>query len=456
LKFTSPDESQGSFFGCVERLNPATSAARLIHHMKNYSRRIFLKTSALVGAAATLPRLTSLNAQSANNRVRVAVVGVNGRGMNHVSAFSHLPGVEIAYICDVDTRALAKGLAGVEQAGGKAKGVSDFRKIFDDKSVDALSFAVPNHWHAPATILACAAGKHVYVEKPGSQNPHESELMVAAMKKHKRIVQQGTQRRSWTWVQEAIERIHKGDIGNVRFARTWYNNARGTIGTGKHVPVPDWLDYSMWQGPAPERPFVDNLVHYQWHWRWHWGNGEIGNNGIHFLDVARWGLQVDHPKRATCTGGRYHFKDDQETPDTAIATFDFGDKGITFDSQSCDPHGTENSQAGIMFYGDKGTLVIGSASYKIYDGKNKQIDERKNTSGDKQHFGNFIDCVRSGQKPNADIEECQKSTMLCHLANIAYRTGHAVDFDPVKKIVGDKEAMKLWKREYRHGWEPKV
>jgi len=422
--------------------------------MQNCSRRDFLKTSAVLGAATTLPLLPSVRAQSPNNKLRVAVVGVNGRGMSHVGAFLKMPDVEIAYICDVDTRALAKGL---EHAGGKAKGVSDFRRILDDKSIDALSFAVPNHWHAPATIMSCSAGKHVYIEKPGSHDPFEAEMIVAAARKFNRVVQQGTQRRSWPWIQEAIKRIHAGEIGNVRFARTWYNNSRGSIGAGKPVAVPEWLDYNMWQGPAPEQPFVDNLVHYNWHWRWHYGNGEIGNNGIHVLDVARWGLGVGFPKRISCTGGRYHFKDDQQTPDTAIATFDFGDKGVTFDSHSCDPHGFENATFGIMFYGDKGTLVIGNSSYKIYDPYNKQIEEKKGGGGEKGHFANFVDCVRTGKRPNADIGECQKSTMLCHLANIAYRTGHTINFDgATRKIVADPDADRLWKREYRVGWEPKV
>lgn len=424
--------------------------------MQNYSRRDFLKTSAAAGAAASLSFAPSTRAQSPNNKVRIAVVGVNNRGMTHLSAFSKSSGVEIAYICDVDSRALAKALAAAEHAGGKPKGVSDFRKILDDKSVDAVSFAIPNHWHTPATILACAAGKHVYVEKPGSHDPNESELIVAAARKYKRIVQQGTQRRSWPWVQEAIRRIHSGEFGEVRFARTWYNNSRLSIGKGKPVPVPDWLDYNLWQGPAPERLFVDNLVHYNWHWRWHYGNGEIGNNGIHVLDVARWGLGVDYPRRVSCTGGRYHFKDDQETPDTAIATFDFGDKGATFDSHSCDPHGFEDCAFGVMFYGEKATVVISTNSYKIYDRNNKQIEEKKKQGGER-HFQNFIDCVRSGNRPNGDIAECQKSTMLCHLANIAYRTGHTINFDlATKKIAADSDADQLWKREYRAGWEPKV
>jgi predicted dehydrogenase len=453
----SPDGSRQGFFVCQLKIERA-SAARQIRAMQSYSRRDFLKSTALVGAAATLPSFTSLNAQSANNKVRVGVVGVNGRGMDHVGSFTQIPGVEIAWICDVDSRALDKALGVVqERVGTKPKGAADLRKILDDKSVDAISIATPNHWHAPAAIMACTAGKHVYVEKPGSHDPFESQMIVAAARKHNRVVQQGTQRRSWPWIREAIQRLHDGVIGEVYFARAWYNNSRGTIGKGNAVPVPSWLDYKMWQGPAPEHPYTDNLLHYHWHWRWNYGNGEVGNNGIHFLDLARWGLQVGLPKRVSCTGGRYHFQDDQETPDTCVATFDFGDKSATFDSQSCDPYGFEGSGTGVMFYGTKGTLTMPGNTYKIYDQNKKQIEEKKGSGSNKVHFENFVDCIRSGKRPNADIEECQKSTMLCHLANIAYRTGHTVNFDPVaKKIIDDKAANRLWKREYRHGWEPTV
>ncbi len=395
--------------------------------------------------------------QSAANKVRLAVIGVNSRGMTHLSMFGGLPNVEIAYICDVDSQALSKAVDAAKKKGHNPKGVADFRQMLEDKSVDAVSIATPNHWHAPAAILACSAGKHVYVEKPGSHDPNEAEMLVAAAKKHNRIVQLGTQRRSVPWIREAIEKIHSGVLGKVHFGRCWYNNTRGSIGTGHATPVPAALDFGLWQGPAPERPYVNNLVPYNWHWRWHWGNGEVGNNGIHCLDVIRWGLQVDYPKRISCTGGRYHFQDDQETPDTCIAAYDFGDKGATFESHSCDPHGFENETFGMMFYGEKGTMFIGGDRYKIYDPNNKVALEVPGPKMDKLHFQNFIDCVRSGKKPNAPIEEGQKSTMLCHLANIAYRTGHTLNFDATtRKVVGDPEADALWKREYRAGWEPKV
>jgi predicted dehydrogenase len=339
----------------------------------------------------------------------------------------------------------------------KPKGVTDFRRILDDPEVDVLSIAAPNHWHAPATILACSAGKHVYVEKPGSHNPWEAHQMVAAARKHRRVVQMGNQRRSWPWVIEAIERLHAGELGRLFFARTWYNNSRPSIGRGRTAPVPDWLEYDLWQGPAPRRPYQDNLIHYNWHWLWHWGNGELGNNGIHALDVARWGLGVDTPLRVSCGGGRYHYDDDQETPDIYITSYDFGGVGMSWESHSCSPRGFEGAGFGIHFYGEKGSLVIAGNDCRIYDLNNEPVAEIKGQWNDVDHFGNFLDCIRSGSRPRSDIEDAQKSTFLCHLGNMAYRTGHTLNLDPDRAgIVGDEDATALWKREYAPGWEPKV
>lgn len=423
------------------------------------NRRQFLKRSSLLGTGlATLGSAALRAADSPGDKIVVGVMGANGRGLAHMEGFLSQPNTEIAYICDVDRRAIEKGIAQVAKKQEKQpKGVTDFRRILDDPRVDALSIATPNHWHAPATILACSAGKHVYVEKPGSHNPHEGELIVAAARKNRRVVQMGNQRRSWPWVREAIQAVHSGEIGKVFFARTWYNNLRPSVGRGKAAPVPDWLDYSLWQGPAPERPYKDNLIHYNWHWHWHWGNGELGNNGIHALDVARWGLGVDYPRRVTCGGDRYHFDDDQETPDIYIASFDFGDKGASWESHSCDPHGFEGAKFGIAFYGEKGCLAIADNKYKIYDLNDKVVREVTGKWNDTDHFANFLAAIREGKPLNSDIAEGQKSTLLCHLGNIAYRTGRTLNLDPkTHRIVGDKEAAALWKREYRRGWEPKV
>lgn len=393
-----------------------------------------------------------------NEKVLVGIIGCNGRGMAHIAGYLVNPNAEIAYVCDVDKRAVEKGVAAVaRKQERKPQGVTDLRRMLEDPRLDAVSIAMPDHWHAPAAILACAAGKHVYVEKPGSHNLHESGLLVTAARKYKRVVQMGNQRRSWPWVIEAIGALHEGELGIVRFARGWYTNRRGSIGHGKTVPVPDWLDWNLWQGPAPEEPYRDNIVHYNWHWFWNWGTGEFGNNGVHSLDLARWGLGVETPRRVTCGGNRYHYQDDWQTPDTAIATFDFGDKGIAWEGQSCDPRGFEGASFGVNFYGEKGSMAIAGDNCMIHDLNGKLVREIKGKSDDVVHFANFIDGVREGKPLRAEIEEGQKATLLCHLGNIAWRTGHTLNFDPkTREITGDTEADRLTTRPYRQGWEPRV
>ncbi len=421
------------------------------------SRRSFSKRTAVftfgLAAVPLAPRVRA--ASSPGNKLIVGVLGM-GRGSAHIQALQQIENVEIAYIADVDDNRLGAGAKHFEKADRKPKTVKDFRRILDDKSVDAVTIATPNHWHAPAAILACSAGKHVYVEKPGSHNAHEGELLVAAARKNKRVVQMGNQRRSWPGVIEAIEKMRAGVIGKVISSRCFYNASRGSIGHGKQVPVPAGLDFSMWQGPAPEKPYVDNLVHYNWHWRWHWGGGELANNGIHALDVARWGLGVDVPSRVTCNGGRYHFDDDQETPDTTFASYHFGDRAILWDNSSCNPRGSDKLPF-VEWYGERGTLAQIGNGYKVYDPKGAVMGEGTGPASDKIHFENFLNAIRGEAKLNSEIAEGQTSTLLCHLGNIAYRTGHTINVDPqTRKIVKDKDAEKFWGREYRKGWEPKV
>jgi len=427
---------------------------------QSITRRDFLKrTSVLTAGLATAGSVRLARAaKGANDKILVGVIGCNARGLAHIAAYLSLPNTEIAYICDVDSRAVDKGIAAVtKKQPSNPKGVKDMRRLFDDPNVDAVSIATPDHWHAPATILACAAGKHVYVEKPGSHNLHESELMVAAARKYRRVVQMGNQRRSWPWVIEAIQALHGGELGKLFFARAWYTNHRGPIGHGKEAPVPDWLDYSLWQGPAPERPYRDNLIHYNWHWFWNWGTGELGNNGVHSLDLARWGLEVDRPQRVICGGNRYHYPDEWETPDIYVASFDYGDKGVTWEGQSADPRGFEGASFGVNFYGEKGAMALAGNSVTVYDLNQKVVREGKGKSDDVTHFGNFLDAIREGQPLKSEIEDGQKSTLLCHLGNIAWRTGRTINFDPKsRKILGDHEAEALVTRSYRPGWEPKV
>jgi predicted dehydrogenase len=252
--------------------------------------------------------------------------------------------------------------------------------------------------------------------------------------------------------------VHAGEIGRVLMSRGWYTAVRKPIGRGKPAPVPTGLDYALWQGPAPERPYRDNLIHYNWHWFWHWGTGELGNNGIHSLDLCRWGLQVDYPRRVVAGGGKYYFDDDQETPDTHTVTFDFGDKVIAWEGRNWHHRGFEDSTFGFAFYGDRGSLVCNGNAYTIYDAGDKQIARQtEGFAGHDPHLLNFLSCIHSGARPHADIEEGHKSTLLCHLGNIALRTAHTLNLDPATgQVQDDPAAAALWSREYRPGWEPKV
>lgn len=437
------------------------------------TRRKFLKTVATgAGAALAMPALSYGNIIGANDRVVVAVMGTNDRGHQLARAIATLQNVEVAYICDVDSRAVDKTSASVSGIQDrKPNGLTDFRKALEDPEIDALIIAAPDHWHAPATILACSAGKHVYVEKPASHNPREGELMVAAARKNNRVVQLGNQRRSWPIIIDAMEEIKSGVIGSVHYSRSWYARDRDDIGFGKKVPVPDWLNFDLWQGPAPRRDYKDNLIHYNWHWFWHWGTGEAGNNGVHTIDLSRWALGVDYPTRVTFGGGRYFLKDEAETPDTQMLTFEFeGGKFITWEGLSASQHGMEGSGVGVTFHGDNGTLVISGSGYKVLDPRDKVIKEVTAQSGRQAtdldgavlgltevHLYDFVDAIRNDRQPNSEIEEGYKSTLLCHLGNISHRVGRVLTCDPSNgHIKNDNEAMSLWSREYEAGWEPQV
>ncbi|MGC6466726.1 MAG: Gfo/Idh/MocA family protein [Akkermansiaceae bacterium] len=406
------------------------------------NRRHFVRTAA---ATSLVANLKAANKES--GKLRVGVMGLS-RGKAHINNFAKLEGVEIAYVCDVDQNRLAAGAKyAAERQNGKApKAVTDFRRILEDKDIDILSIAAPNFWHAPATILACEAGKHVYVEKPGSHNPREAELMVEVARRTSKKVQMGNQRRSAPGFREGIEKLHSGIIGPLRYARCWYDNARKSIGKGKPVPVPSHLDYALWQGPAPARPYKDNLVHYNWHWHWHYGGGELANNGVHALDIARWALGVDLPKTSSYTGGRYHFDDDQETPDTADATYDYGKVGMSWHGSSCLRRKHEKHSF-VSVYGDGGVMSFDGGGYRIHDNDGKLVEENVPGLNDLPHFQNFVNAIRNGEALNAEISDAQKSTMLCHLGNISYREG--------RQIHGMEIPDQLRTRQYSRAWKPK-
>ncbi len=435
------------------------------------SRRSFIQTTAAATVGLGVAGSARLQAQGANDRIVVAVMGTNGRGAQHAKLFSGMPGAEVGYICDVEEKALAKGVAATKgRQAREPKTSKDIRKVLEDKSIDAVVVAAPDHWHAPAAILACAAGKDVYVEKPCSHNPREGELLIAAARRYNRIVQMGSQRRSWPNLMTLTKQLREGTlIGRVYFARGWYVNTRGPIGVGKPAPVPAGLDYELWQGPAPRREYKDNLIHYNWHWFWHWGTSEACNNGTHEIDVMRWAMGVTFPTRVESAGGRYHYKDDWECADTQVATFEFeGNKSFIWEGRSCNGFRTEGLSRGITFHGETGSVLVDDNGYTVFDQKMKvvtKVDDvaeqsTVNTTGpgdrlDTYHLVNFLDCVRSRKTPNADIEEGHRSVVLCHLANVAYRVGHTVRCDSTNgHVLDDPKAQALWSRTYEPGWEP--
>ena len=444
------------------------------------NRRDFIKKTltgvAAVSVGSILPGFSAKSYGSiigANDRINIAMMGVNSRGMALAGTFAKQQNVEIIYVCDVDSRAETLCSGSIEKMQGKRPAaMSDFRKALEDKNLDVLVIAAPDHWHAPAAILASKAGKHVYLEKPCSHNPNEGELLVAAVKKYKNVIQMGNQRRSFPNIVAGIAELKAGVIGRPYFAKTWYTNNRPSIGIGKVVPVPSWLNYDLWQGPAPRKPYKDNLIHYNWHWFWNWGTGEALNNGTHFVDLARWGLGVDYPVRVTSAGGRYRYQDDWETPDTQVITMEFDNKtSMTWEGLSCNGRPIEGSGVGVIFSGDNGSLRIeGGDAYSVFDLKGTlikevnsktQIDSRNlsNPSGglDSAHISNFLNAIRIGTTLNADILSGHKSTLLVQLGNIAQRSGNTLHLDPSNgHIKNDRAAAKFWAREYQKGWEPKI
>ncbi len=437
------------------------------------SRRRFLKQSAVagigIGALGRIPALYEQNAPS--QRINVAVMGVNSRGDLLAQTFAQAAGAEVAYVSDVDSRAVEKTVASVSNHQERTpQGVGDFRRALDDDDVNALVIAAPDHWHAPATLLALQAGKHVYVEKPCGHNAREGELLAAGQHAHGRIVQMGNQQRSAPLSIEIIGEIHDGIIGRPYYARAWYANTRGSIGHGRPAGVPDWLDYELWQGPAPRTPYRDNVVHYNWHWFWRWGTGKINNNGTHEIDVCRWALQVDYPTRVTSAGGRFHFDDDWEMYDTQVASYEFErGKSITWEGRSCNGRPIEGRGRGVSIHGEEGTVIIDRSGYVVYDLDNKEVksrnrrttvsalDTRGGSDSTALHINNFLESIRGNEPPNAPVDDGQRSSLLCHLGNIAQRTGNALHCDPSNgHVIDDREAMDYWSRQYEPGWEPKV
>ena len=437
------------------------------------NRREFLDALA-VGAAGLAIRA---NAKSygqilgSNSRLNFAVIGVNSRGYAHLSALqANKESACITHVCDVDSQTMDKFAATTQQAMGDAPArEKDFRKILEQKDVDAISIASPDHWHTPMAIAGLQAGKHVYVEKPCSHNPAEGALLVEAQKKYGKVVQMGTQQRSSPHTIEIVEKIHGGLIGRAYYAKAWYSNIRKSIGTGKPAPIPAQLDWELWQGPAPRRPYTDNVQPYNWHWFRIYGTGETLNNGTHEVDVCRWALDVDYPQRVTATGGRYQFKDDWQFYDTLVTSFDYPDKMISWEGKSCQGMKFYDRDRGAAIMGTTGTVVVDRDGYEIYDLNGKKTSEFKTgkmtSSSDLRgadsmtdaHFRNFIAGIRSGEKLNAPIAVGNVSVTMLQLSNIAWEVNRELTLDTADgKIKGDPQAMKMWGREYEKGWAPHI
>ena len=421
-----------------------------------WSRRRFLRVAAgaAAGGAAAIatPRAISRAIAGANDKLRLALIGCGVRGSAFFGA--------VEWVCDPDANRLA---AAAKAAGVKADhAVTDFRRLLDDGAVDAVIIATPDHWHAPAAILACAAGKHVYVEKPCSHNFRESQMLLQAAAKHKVVVQHGTQQRSRPFIAEAVQRLREGEIGDVLVAKAWNVQRRESIGHARPTQPPPEVDYDLWVGPAELTPFQANCFHSSWHWWYNFGSGDVGNDGAHELDYARWGLGVDTlPTKVDASGGKLYFDDDQQFPDTVNCTFEFAGVGaeqrrkqLQFEMRLWSKNYPYNCDSGVEFYGDKGTMFLSKRGrLRILDDDNQIVrDEKADDDMGLAHLDNFTAAIRGAAPANAPLIEAHRSVALIHLANASLRAGKSLRFDPTgESILDDPQAAELLTRKYRSG-----
>ena len=440
------------------------------------SRRKFLKQAA--GATVAVSAMSSSAASyakilGANDRLGVAVAGLGRRLKAYIPPISNAENnVDLLYLCDVmKSQRENAAISFSEHMSHKAKLENDIRKVIDDRKVDVIFNATPDHWHAPGSIMAMQGGKHVYVEKPATHNMREDELMVAAQKKYGKVVQMGTQQRSSQHTIEVIKAIHDGVIGTPYKAVAFYSNGRGEVPVQKKVPVREGLDWDLFQGPAPRREYTEETWDYNWHWYgWDYGTAESGNNGTHELDVARWALQVGYPIRADVLADKRHFQDDGwEMYDTMEATFRFaGNKVIQWDGKSRNAAQTYGAGRGTLIYGTEGSVFVDRNQYRLYDRKGtlvKSYDSASQEAGtalggggdmSTSHVVNFFDAVRGKGELNSPIDDGVVTMAMVHYCNIAYRIGKGFEIDDKTGRMFDRDAMKLWGREYEPGWEPTI
>ncbi|MGB7547106.1 MAG: Gfo/Idh/MocA family oxidoreductase [Terracidiphilus sp.] len=437
------------------------------------TRREFLDTFAVGAAGLAIGSSAKSYAQilGSNDRLNFAVIGLHSRAYAHLSALkANKASARIAHVCDVDSNTLKTFASDVQRELGYAPAADrDFRHILQDKDVDAVTIATPDHWHAPMAILALQAGKHVYVEKPCSHNPAEGALLVEAQKKYGKPVQMGTQQRSSPHTIEIVDRIHNGLIGRAYYAKAWYSNTRKSIGIGKEAPVPPQLDWDLWQGPAPRTPYKDNVQPYNWHWFKLWGTGETLNNGTHEVDVCRWALGVDFPNSISSSGGRCQFKDDWQFYDTLVTNFNYDDKMISWEGKCCQGMKLYGRDRGSTIMGTTGTVLVDRDGYEIYDLQGNKTSEFKTgtetssadlTGRDSMtdaHFANFIAGIRKGERLNAPVSIGNVAVTMLQLSNVSWEVNRTLELDTATgKVKNDPAAMKLWGRAYEPGWAPKL
>ncbi len=423
--------------------------------MKHFSRRSFLQR---VGEGAAtgllLPALSGLAQAAPSERVRHAVIGAGSQGRRHAQVFASLSDCEVVAVCDVDPERRA-ALASKLPNGDKVLQSEDFRRLLEDKTIDSVSVATPDHWHTPIALAALQAGKHVYVEKPCSHNIHEAKVLVEAAAKSGKCVQHGTQARSADSLKQAIAFMRDGNLGKVRMAKAINHQLREPIGRQPESDPPPGVNYDMWLGPAPVHRFTKNRWHYNWHWFWDYGCGDMGNDGIHQVDQARWGLGVGLPNAISASGGQLFYDDDHETPDTQVVTFEYEHCYLLYEMRLWTDYPLEGHDNGVVFYGDKGKLEIGrnGCDVTLIGGEKTHLGPYADI---KDHMRNFLDCLKANDpsKLNAPVGEAAASAVLCHLGNIATRVGRRLHFDPEKwECIGDPDAAKLFTREYRPGYE---
>lgn len=436
--------------------------------MSEAQRREFIK-SAGVGALAVGLSAGISSAQD-KQRLTVGVIGTGGMGGNHTRTLADREDMKVAWVCDVDSQRLEKNAKEVEsRTGSLPKQTSDMRKVLADPAVQAVWIATPDHWHAPAAILALDAGKHVYVEKPCCHNIREGRLMADAVKRNKRVLQVGTQSRSAPFLKEAFQRLHAGEIGEVLVAKAWNSQRRGSIGKTQPSTPPDHLDFDTWVGPAPMVPYRSNMLPGIWRWWYDFGCGDIGNDGVHDIDVALWGLGIEtHPSTVSCLGGKYFFDDDQQFPDTQYSVCEYPVAGspsgrkkqLIFEQRDWSPYVQEGYENGAAFYGDKGVLIVGhTKGWRMYGPRNKLIAQKEGRPTLNDHYNDFLAAIKTGGKPAANIEVGHRAATIVHLSNIAARTRHVLEFDPEREIIiNDEEANQLVQRQYRpdHWGTPKA